>query len=189
MKTERKMVPILIVSILLLIVAVLNIKWNFIAIPVIGEMVSRQIDYITINTVFAGFAFTALGLILGLSSEQLIEKIKNTRIIMDKVRRIIWSIVFFMLSVVISLIFVLAPNPISNCPENITTIINNALYVLGVGYMIVGIGYFVYSVYELYDLLKRIYGYNKNTTNRKISLAKEQMENTRRKMRKFESEE
>lgn len=189
MKTERKMVPILIVSILLLIVAGLNVKWNFIAIPVADEMVSRQIDYITISTVFAGFAFTALGLILGLSSEQLIEKIKNTSIIMDKVSRIIWSIVFFILSVVVSLIFVLAPNPVISCPENITTTMNNVLYVLGVGYMIVGIGYFVYSVYELYDLLKRIYGYNRNITNKKISVAKEQMENTRRKMREFEHKE
>lgn len=189
MKTERKMAPVLIVSILLLIVAGLNIKWDFIAIPGAEEMISRQIDYITISTVFAGFAFTALGLILGLSSEQLIEKIKNTSIIMDKVSRMIWSIAFFILSVVVSLIFVLAPNSFTSCSENIITIINDILYVLGVGYMIVGIGYFVYSVYELYDLLKRIYGYNQNATNKKISVAKEQMENTRRKMREIEDKQ
>ena len=95
---------------------------------------------------------------------------------------------FFVLSVVVSLIFVLVPSSIISWPENIISGITSILYVLGVGYMIVGIGYFVYSVYELYDLLKRIYGYNKLVTNKKISTAKEQMERTQRKMRESESE-
>lgn len=184
MKTEKKITPIIIFSILLLIIAGINIKYQFVDIPNTKEMISRQIDYVTISTVFAGFSFTALGLVLRLSSEELIDKIKNTSIIMKKVNRIIWSIVFFILSVAISLIFVLTPNFIM-WSEKFTSII----YVLGVGYMIVGIVYFVYSVYELFDLLKRIYGYNKLVNDKKIKLAKEQMEKTRNKIRKSENDE
>lgn len=47
MKTERKITPILIFSILLFIVAGVNIKFGFISIPDSNEMIARQIDYIT----------------------------------------------------------------------------------------------------------------------------------------------
>lgn len=186
MKQKRRITPIIIFSILLLIIAVGNIKLDFISIPESTEMISIQMDYITISTVFAGFSFTALGMILGLSSEKLIEKIKNTNIIMDKVGRIILSIVFFILSVSISLIFVLGINDFWGKYEKIIPITDNILYILGVGYMIIGIGYFVYSVYELYDLLKRIYGYNKIASTKKIEAIKDEMERTRQKMREVE---
>ena len=98
MKQRKKATIVIIVSVLLVVLATLNLKFNYIEIPSSDDMVGRQIDFITISTVFAGFSFTALGLILGMSSEKLIERVKNTNIISDKVDRIITSIVFFIMS-------------------------------------------------------------------------------------------
>ena len=68
MKQKKKVVTVVAYSILLLVIAGVNIKLNFITIPSSEEMASRQIDYITISTVFAGFSFTALGLLPGIIS-------------------------------------------------------------------------------------------------------------------------
>lgn len=182
MKQKKRMMFFGAYSVLLLLIAGVNIKLNFIAIPSYNEMISRQIDYITISTVFAGFSFTALGLLLGLSSEKLIEKIKNTDIIMNKMERLISSIVAFILSVAVSLVFVLGLDISLINNENILLVADSLLYVFGLGYLIGGIVYFVYAVYELYDLIKRVYGYNKIETTKKIANAKAEQEATRQKM-------
>ncbi len=187
MKNKKRIISFVVYSILLLVIGIVNLKWKFIQIPKSDEIVNQQIDYITISTVFAGFSFTALGLLLGLSSEQLIEKIKNTDIIMDKVGRIISSIVFFILSVVVSLFFVLGLDDSLIANEEVLLLVDNVLYVVGVGYLICGIFYFVYAVYELYDLIKRVYGYNKKITAERIDVAKKQMEEMREKMRQAEN--
>lgn len=186
MKQKKKIVTVVAYSILLLIISSINIKLKFITIPTSKEMISRQIDYITISTVFTGFSFTALGLLLGLSSEKLIEKVKNTNVIMDKVRRIINSIVFFILSVAVSLFFVLGLNSSLISNIDVISVVNNVLYIFSVGYLIGGIAYFIYAVYELYDLVKRVYGYNKKLTNQNIATAKVELEATRKKMRDIE---
>lgn len=186
MKQKKKIVTIIIWTILLLLLAYINQKYAIIMIPSDEDLISRNIDLITISTVFAGFSFTALGLLLGLSSETLIEKIKNTNIIMNKVGRIINSIIFFILSVAISLIFVLGTNPsqILSCDEGV--VLDRILYVLCIGYLIAGIIYFSCSVYELYDLVKRIYGYNKKEVQQKIEVAESQMNRTRKLLRENE---
>ena len=186
MKQKKKMVIIMAYSILLLIIAGVNIKLKFITVPTAGKMVERQLDYITISTVFAGFSFTSLGLLLGLSSEKLIEKIRNTDIIMNKVGRIMKSIIFFILSVIVSLFFVLGLNKSLISNVQISSVIDSILYIFSVGYLIGGIGYFIYAVYELYDLVKRIYGYNKEETNKMLDKIQAEMEATRTKMRELE---
>ena len=166
---------VILLTIVLVILAVINTKYQFIIVPSSSEMVQRQIDYVTISTVFAGFSFTALGLLLGLSSEKLIERIKNTTIIMKKVNRVVMSIVFFILSVSISLVFILGIDQIISIGENRQIYLSYGLYFLSIGYLIAGICYFVYSVKELFDLIKRIYDYNTSKSNHVIDDAKKQM--------------
>ncbi|MDY4193901.1 MAG: hypothetical protein SOY03_06330 [Bariatricus sp.] len=166
---------VIMLTIVLVILAVINTKYQFIIVPSSSEMVQRQIDYVTISTVFAGFSFTALGLLLGLSSEKLIERIKNTTIIMKKVNRVVMSIVFFILSVSISLVFILGIDQIISIGENRQIYLSYGLYFLSIGYLIAGICYFVYSVKELFDLIKRIYDYNTSKSNHVIDDAKKQM--------------
>lgn len=189
MKQMKRITIIVIASLLLIVLAFLNIKFSFIIIPDSNDMSSRQIDFITIGTVFAGFSFTALGLLLGLSSEKLIERIKSTSIITNKVNRIITSIIFFVLSVVISLFFILGLNVSMFEKTSFFDKVNSFFYVIGIGYLILGIIYFSYSVYELYDLIKRVYDYNQSNVNIQINKAKEEMENNKKALRNVKYDE
>ncbi len=160
---------------MLVIAGLINTKFSVIIVPEPDKIVQRQIDFITINTVFAGFSFTALGLLLGMSSEKLIEKIKNTSIIMQRVQRVVNSVILFILSVACSLVVVLGLNQIGIVSQAIQLYIDNIVYVLSVGYMIAGIVFFVWSVYDLFDLIKRVYVYNHSISQKKIEKAKQQL--------------
>lgn len=182
MKQRKRVIVILFFSFILIILALLNTKFLFISVPSSKEMSDRQVDFITISTVFAGFSFSALGMLLGLSSEKLIEMIRNTSIITSKVSRIITSIIFFILSVMISMFFILGLN---DSIFGNTSYLNNAncfIYVLGIGYLILGIIYFICSVYELYDLISKIYYFNNKNVSNQISKAKEEMKNCNKKL-------
>lgn len=76
MKQRKTGLKVLFASIGLILIAIFNVFTGWIVLPDTTLMVDRQIDFITISTVFAGFSFTALGLLLGMSSEQLIKKRK-----------------------------------------------------------------------------------------------------------------
>lgn len=52
MKQMKRITIIVIASLLLIVLAFLNIKFSFIIIPDSNDMSSRQIDFITIGTVF-----------------------------------------------------------------------------------------------------------------------------------------
>lgn len=189
MKHKKRITVIVVVSLILSILALLNIRFSYISVPDSNSMSDRQIDFITISTVFAGFSFTALGLLLGLSSEKLIERIRNTSIIAGKVNRIITSIIFFILSVVISLYFVLGINESIFGNTSLLDGANRFIYVIGVGYLISGIAYFVYSVYELYDLIKRVYSFNRSNISSQIQKAKEEMEKNKEALEKANYDE
>lgn len=180
MKQRKRITVIVVISLILVILAWANIKFSFISVPDAEDMTDRQIDFITISTVFAGFSFTALGLLLGLSSEKLIERIKNTSIITNKVNRIITSIILFILSVIVSLFFILGINESIVKELSLQDSVNNFIYVIGVGYLIFGIIYFTYSVYELYDLIKRVYSFNRSNISSQIEKVREEMEKNRK---------
>lgn len=183
MKRKYFIISCIICTIVLFALSQCNIKLGWVLIPENDDMMNVQISYITIGTVFAGFAFTSLGLLLGLSSEKLIKKISNTNIIMHKVNNLIYSIIYFVFSVICSLYFVLGLNiTLFNNMPIIKTMIDEFLYFLVLGYMMAGIGFFVYSIVELYDLIKRVYGYNVkevgeriNKTKHKLSQGKEEL--------------
>lgn len=170
-KTFKKL---LIFTVILIIVGVINRFTGIIAIP-INKMIDRQVDYITISTVFAGFSFTSLGLLLGMSSEQLIVKIENTSIILKKIKKIITSIVFFIASVFVSLVYVLGFADIIMNINIIGAILYEIIYILGMGYLMIGIAYFAISVFELSDLIRRVYNYSANGNTIMIKKAEEQM--------------
>lgn len=175
MKHRRKLWGFILYSMLLICIAGLNEKFDLVLVPVKNELIDRQIDFITISTVFAGFSFTTLGLLLGLSSEKLIELIKNTDIMIKKVSRIIQSIIFFIASVTVSLILILGIEyKVFLEPEKLKRV-EEFLYVMNIGYLIGGIGLFVFSVYELYDLVKKIYQYNNVQRKKEINEIKEDL--------------
>lgn len=179
---------------LLSVIGAINYHYSFIRIAGIDELSNLYATFITISTVFAGFSFTALGLLLGLSSETLIQKISNTSIVIKKIQNIIFSIVFFVISSVLSLVSILKlDSEIVNCIETYFKIkilenVNSFEYIFNVGFLLLGIFYFVFSVYELYDLLKRIYSYNSAESQAMIKAAKKELERNRNKLHKDDAE-
>lgn len=168
MKKTEILKKYIIYSVLILLIGVINIKINVVEIPDRSLLSDRHIDFITISTVFAGFSFTTLGLLLGLSSEKLIELLKDTDIMMNKVNRIIESIVFFISSVTMSIIQItgIGYNIAKN--DQLSILVEKIIYILALGYLIYGIYLFAYSVYELYGLLRRIYNCNSKQAQEKI---------------------
>ncbi|MCI6831058.1 MAG: hypothetical protein MR896_03090 [Clostridiales bacterium] len=175
-------------AVVFVVLGCLNTHFPFIPLPKTSNAEDIYSVFITVSTVFAGFSFTALGLLLGLSSETLIQKIKNTSIMIDKVRRIVYSIVCFMVSAILSLIEVLKITDniilnISNLESSLDHVINhiqNVLYMLNIGFLICGIFYFSIAVYDLYHLLKRIYSYNSAESKARISAVREALERNKR---------
>ena len=65
----------------LLIINYLNNKVEFLRIPESEKMIEYQFNLITVSTVFAGFSFTILGLLIGLNGEKLLKKLEGTSIL------------------------------------------------------------------------------------------------------------
>ncbi|SEI54473.1 hypothetical protein SAMN02910453_0768 [Lachnospiraceae bacterium A10] len=188
---ERKnAISIIIWTLIIVILAFTNLFFNFISIPKPEDTIELEIDFITISTVFIGFAFTSLGILLGLSSEKLIQRIKDTKIIIRKVARIIESIIFLMISIAVSLYYVLGLDMLFGNDSIELSNVNKVVYVIGLCFLVIGIIYYAASIYELYDLIKRIYQSN---IDKKViesnDRAKEQMERAKEKLVKAKYEE
>ena len=63
--------------ILISCVYLLNQSHRILYVPSIPEETDIHMSFITINTVFAGFSFTTLGILLGLTGENFVKKIKT----------------------------------------------------------------------------------------------------------------
>ena len=173
---HMKKKSLFIITLIILAVAIMNQKASIINTPIRSKIEDYQIDFITISTVFAGFSFTILGIMLGLSSEELIKRINRTEIIINQVKTIVTSIILFMLSVAFSIIFVLGLDisiitllyQHGVCGMETLVIMDSILYIVGIGYLISGIAYFTISVREFYKLIVHIYNYNRHKSNKKI---------------------
>ena len=187
---------VLIITVLILTIAIVNLKASAIVTPMRCKMEEYQIDFITINTVFAGFSFTMLGILLGLSSEELIKRIKETSIIIKQVNTIVTSIVMFMSSVAISLIFILGidisvlkllGNTGVSYKDNLV-LVDSILYTIGIGFLIAGIVFFIISVEKFYKLIAHVYNFNSHISDGRIAKLKEALESDKEET-KFDDED
>ncbi len=160
MQADFCALPLVICLLAIAVIVVLNLKYGFVTIPSDEDFASRQIDYITISTVFIGFSFTALGLILGVTNYELIKNINGTTIIRRMSRRIMNSIVFFIIVVGVALFLVIVDIEAS-CLKDV-------LFVVQTGFLVLAIIYFVFSVHKLYNIVKKIYFFEENKANKDI---------------------
>lgn len=137
-----------------------NNKIEIISIPCDKDMVDYQFNMFTISSVFAGFAFTMLGILLGMSSENLLKSIRKTDIIIRKCEKIVFSLICFCSSGFFSLSLILGINDFLRQSLKIYWF-DKIFFWLVVGFLIIGLVYFIISIKELVELIKRIYGYDK----------------------------
>lgn len=142
----------------------------FQAIPCMEELVNYQFNLFTVSSVFAGFSFTTLGILLGMSSEKVMERLQNTTVITNKSKKIVMSLWFFSLSCFISLAFIIGILVV------FPLLLQRILYYLGILSLVLGIFYFVLSVNAMYDLVKKIYGVNLKEASRKKDKFEQELE-------------
>ncbi|WP_313074738.1 hypothetical protein [Lacrimispora sp.] len=152
------------VFIICIILSFVNEKYHLI-VTSYGDMVGYQFNIFTISTVFAGFAFTSLGTLLGMSSENLMIKLKDTTVITDKSKIIVESLLYFCMSGFISLFYVVGIDGLLKRTVIKLFKINpdpilNFVFLSGIVFLVVGIIYFIISVRGVYELIIRVYGSN-----------------------------
>lgn len=149
-----------------LALGILNNFFPTVSIPNSDNIIDYQLSLFTISSVFAGFSFTELGILLSLMSEELIRRLKGTNIITKKSENIVNSIIYFCISGIFSLMFVIGFNSVIfkylyKFNEKISQqSVDGVLFTCGVCYILFGIIYFIISSKGVYELIKKIYGYN-----------------------------
>ena len=160
----KKLFKCLIVLLVCIVLSYLNEKYQLV-VTTYEDMVEYQFHIFTISTVLAGFSFTSLGTLLGLSSESLMTKLKDTSIVINKSKRIVKTLICFCCSGVVSLFFIIGLDQLLKrvlLKINIIKWVNvlNFIFLSGIVFLVMGIIYFIFSVHEIYDLIVRVYGTN-----------------------------
>lgn len=165
----KKILPKLIVELLLVgilsnIIGYYSIKYNIISLPIPISMLDFQLNIITIVTVFAGFSFSVLGLLISLSSAKIIEKLSETSILEESCKIITKSIIVFMLTFFLALYFISGAYLFIEKTINLN---RSFIYSLEVGYLLFGIIIFLHSVYRMVYMLHYIFADNKKNVSEK----------------------
>lgn len=162
---QKRIKKILGAGLLFCIFYIINENKGLLSIPTNEEtMKSYQFNLITIDTVFAGFSFTVLGILISLTATEMIQRLKETHILLDQCNNIVDSIIIFIISSIISLWFIMAmysQSVYSICSHikinGLHTKIADILFTLEVGYLFYGILLFMISVKGMVMLMKNIF--------------------------------
>lgn len=176
-------------GIVFIVLGVLNNKVVFLTLPSAEKMVEYQVDLCTISTIFAGFSFTVLGILLSSCSEELIKKLKDTDIVTTKSEKIIESIIALGISCIGSLIYITGfdttlKNVVSVIFKN-TSIITDVLFFICIGFLLYGIILFVSAAKGVYELVRKTYGYNKDEYRKRKKEFDEKIEEIKTKQEKL----
>ena len=142
-----------------------NKNKGLLSIPIKEEdMKNYQFNLITIDTVFAGFSFTVLGMLISFASTEMMQQLKETHILTNQCNNIADSIIMFIISSIISLWFIFAmySNAIYWICDNIEISqlhikIVEILFTLEIGYLLYGILLFAISVKGMVMLMRKIF--------------------------------
>lgn len=133
-------------------------KIKMINMPGPEQMEDFQFNLITVSTVFAGFSLTVLGMLLGMFSEPMVEKLKDTNIVTRKSSKLMNSVIAFCGSGIISLLFIVRIDRFINGNEiELFNKIIEYFFTLGIVLMGIGIIYFISSTIGVFQLISRIY--------------------------------
>lgn len=148
------------------LIVIINHKIGIIDIPCIEDMRDFQINLFTICSVLAGFSFTVLGILTTILSDKVKEELNNTSIVTSKSEFILKSVIAFMVPSAIAVLFFAG---IIDWISNITKFlfIRELLFVMQIVSLFIGFAFFLQATKGVYDLIKAIYGCNKNEMNKK----------------------
>lgn len=104
---QNRVIKIIIALLVFWAVYMLNCQFAFFAIPQsASDMKNDLLEIVTVCSVFAGFSFTVLGLLISLSSTKTMEVLKETTIMLRHCNVVADSIIMFIISTLISLVII-----------------------------------------------------------------------------------
>lgn len=162
---QKPISKILVAGVLFYVFYMVNKNKGLLSIPIKEEdMKNYQFNLITIDTVFAGFSFTVLGMLISFASTEMMQQLKETHILTNQCNNIADSIIMFIISSIISLWFIFAmySNAIYWICDNIEISqlhikIVEILFMLEIGYLLYGILLFAISVKGMVMLMRKIF--------------------------------
>ena len=119
------------------------------------EELNYHATILTVNSFLSGFSLTNLGILMSISADQLIEKLKGTDILLKRNTVILNSIIFGALSIFVSLAFVVRVD--INLKEHVNYFIKNFAFNVEIFSLVISIIYFLVSIKKMSELLSYIY--------------------------------
>ncbi len=165
---------VLIISLLICLIG--NIFHVYIFVINIRDPIEYHFKILTVNSILSGFSLTNLGILISVSGDQLVEKLKGTDILLKRNTLISYSIIFGSVSIFISLLFVVNIN--ININSVFSTYIGNYFFILEMLSLFISIIYFLLSVRKMIQLLSYLYVPKKIYTCDKVIKIKQQMEDS-----------
>lgn len=164
MKGYRFLRKCVIIEVVIIFIAIINLFTNIISIPADSDMIDFQFSILTVSTVFVGFSFTALGMLLGFASDKLVESLKNTDFMLKNSSKLVLSIIFFSVSIIISLGYIIGIDKFmmdifSKIPHILKGFLRNLLFINCIGYLVAGFIQYLSELRELYRLISHIYAF------------------------------
>lgn len=189
---QKRSVKIEVAGIVFFIFFTMNKNKQILAIPMVENvMKDYQFNLITINTVFAGFSFTVLGILISLASTEMMQRLKETTILIKQCENIADSIAMFIISSISSLWFITgmySTGMYRLCArikiEKLHSYIVEMLYTFEIGYLMYGILLFIVSVRGMVILMKKIFEIDikngENKAKRFLKAAENQKDNLKK---------
>ena len=178
----RLIIELLIASILSVIIGTIVDKCTNITIP--DDMQNFQFNIITITTVFAGFSFSVLGVLISLSSTSVMERLKETSELKTSCNVITDSIVFFMVTFFWALFFILGfEQPFIA----IFRIRKGYLFSVEMGHLLYGIILFLRSVYRMAYMIHYIFSDSQRKADKELKDFSASVKNIKKEMENFKS--
>lgn len=167
----------------------MNFDYDMLDVLVNADNSEIHFDLLTVSSIIGGFMFTSLGLLLSVSEYSIIKKLNETSIMSKKNGRIIKGLTFNMVSIFISLIFILKLEKVLIVFDKILKSINfnisiygfliNYLAILGLICLVMSFIYFSLSIKDITTILRAI-----EEDNKKKKLPPELIDNLKDKINK-----
>lgn len=171
MKKEKKgKITVIVTPFIFLVLVFFLFRTKIISIPVQDLLVDINFNFLTVNTVFAGFSFTVLGLLISLSGTTALENLKETSFLREYCTMAVKSIIFFLLSIAISLYFILGINCWieSLAKRDIDTWTISFPYLSSIVFLVYGIFLFCKSVHKLAKVMNKNFEINEKKGREKV---------------------
>lgn len=164
MKSEFRRYIIFIPTLLSIIISVLSFLFKFepLKLPMDSTF---HFSLVTINSIFAGFLYTNYSLLLGLSDNEVIKRLKNSTLIEKRNKHILSGILSAVISVIVGLIIVIIDLDVKSTPQKY---VNDFLVEIELLYMALSIIFFLLSIKEIHVLIHAVNKSDKKMTDEQL---------------------